>query len=69
MFLNLLLLLLDFVFDTFDLSAIFDRITGYIRLCGNFRCVISKYYYDKSGRGKIPDIFKTMDLNTSLCSS
>ena len=50
MFLNLLLLLLDFVFDTFQLSVIFDRIIGYIRLGGDFRYVIRKYYYDKSAR-------------------
>ena len=68
MFLNLLLLL-DFVFDTFDLSVIFDRITGYIRFCGDFRFAVSKYYYDKSSRGQILDIFKTVDLNRSLCSS
>ena len=31
--------------------------------------MVRKYYYDKSGRGKFPEIFKTMDLNTSLSSS
>ena len=44
-------------------------ITGYIRLHGDFRFVVLKYYYGKSGRGKIPDIFDTMDLNTEHCPS
>ena len=44
-------------------------ITGYIRLHSDFRFVVSKYYYGKSGRGKIPDIFNTMGLNTGYCSS
>ena len=44
-------------------------ITGYIRLYGDFRFVVSKYYYGKSGRGKFPDIFDTMDLNTEHYSS
>ena len=44
-------------------------ITGYIRLHGDFRFVVSKYYYGKFGRGKIPDIFNTKDLNTQNCSS
>ena len=34
-------------------------ITGYIRLHGDFRCVVSKYYYGKFGK----------DLNTQNCSS
>ena len=63
MFSILLLLLLDVVFDTFELNVIFDMITSYIRLHGDFRFVVSKYYYGKSGSGKIPDIFNTMDLN------
>ena len=44
-------------------------ITDYSRLHGDFRCVVSKYYYGKSGRGKIPDIFNTIDLNIKHCSS
>ena len=44
-------------------------ITGYIRLHGDFRVVVSNYYYGKSGRGKFLDIFNTMDLNTEHCSS
>ena len=63
------LLFLYVVFDTFELNIIFDMITGYIRLYGEFRFVVLKYYYGKSGRGKIPDIFDTMDLNTEYCSS
>ena len=63
MFSILLLLLLDVVFDTFELNVIFDMITSYIRLHGDFRFVVSKYYYGKSSSGKIPDIFNTMDLN------
>ena len=68
MFLNLLLLL-DFDFDTYQWSVIFDRIIGYIRSGNDFRYVLRKYNYDKSGRGKIPNIFNTMELSTSLCSS
>ena len=60
---------LDVVFDTFEVNIIFDMITGYIRLHGDFRVVISKHYYGTSGRGKFPDIFNTMDLNTEHCSS
>ena len=66
-FLNLLFL--DVIFDTFELNVIFDMITGYIRLHGVFRFVISKYYHGKFGHGKITDIFNTMDLNTEHCSS
>ena len=44
-------------------------ITGYIRLHGDFRFVVSKYYYGKSGRGKFPDIFNAIYLNTEHCSS
>ena len=44
-------------------------ITGYIILHGDFRFVVLKYYYGKSDRGKIPDIFDTMDLNTEHCPS
>ena len=44
-------------------------ITSYIRINGGFRFVFLKYYYGKSGREKIPDIFDTMDLNTEHCSS
>ena len=57
-------LFLDAVFDTFELNVIFDMITGYIRLHGEFRFVISKYYHGKVGHGKITDIFNTTDLNT-----
>ena len=44
-------------------------IAGYIRLHGDFRFVVLKYYYGTFGRGKLPDIFDTMDLNTEHCSS
>ena len=57
MFLNLLLLLI-FDFDTYQLSVIFDRILGYIRSGGDFRYVVRKYYYDKSGRGKTLEILR-----------
>ena len=43
---------LHVVFDTFELNVIFDMITGYIRLHGDFRFVVLKYYYGKSGRGE-----------------
>ena len=66
----LLFLLFSYVvFDTFELNDIFDMITSDIRLHGDFRFVVLKYYYGKSGRGKISDIFDTMDLNTEHCSS
>ena len=64
-----ILLFLDIVFDTFELNIIFDVITSYTRLHGDFQFVVSKYYYGKSGRGKIPNIFNIMDLNTEHCSS
>ena len=63
------LLFIDIVFDTFELNVIFDILTGYIRLLCDFWLVVSKYYYGKSGRGKILDIFNTMDFNTEHCSS
>ena len=56
--------LLDFIFKTFDLSEIHDILTAYIRTCGSFRHVINKYYYGKSGRTVLPDIFKNYSLNT-----
>ena len=68
MFLHLLLLL-GHIYDTFDLSVIFEMIIGYIRLGGDFQYMVRKYYYDKSSRGEIPEIFKTIDLDTLLCSS
>ena len=36
---------------------------------GDFRFVVSKYYYGKSSRGEFIDIFNTMDLNTEHYSS
>ena len=56
--------LLDFIFKTFDLSEIHDMLTAYISMCGGFRHVVNKYYYGKSGRGVLPDIFNKYSLNT-----
>ena len=39
-------------------------LTAYIRMCGGFRHVVNKYYYGKSGRGVLPDIFGKYSLNT-----
>ena len=33
-------------------------------MCGDFRHVVNKHYYGKSGRGVLPDIFKKYSLNT-----
>ena len=56
--------LLDFIFNFFDLSEIRDMLTAYISICGRFRHVVNKYYYCKSGRGVLPDIFGKYSLNT-----
>ena len=40
-------------------------LTPYISMCGGFRHVVNKYYYGKSGRGVLPDIFEKYSLNTS----
>ena len=58
------LLLLDFIFKSFDLSEIHDILTAYISRCGGFRHVVNKSYYGKSGRGVLPNIFKKYSLNT-----
>ena len=58
--------LLDFIFKTFDLSEIHDMLTAYISMCGGFRHIVNKYYYGKSGRGALPDIYKKYSLNTCL---
>ena len=39
-------------------------LTPYISMCGGFRHVVNKYYYGKSGRGVLPDIFEKYSLNT-----
>ena len=56
--------LLDFIFNFFDLSEIHDMLTAYISICGGFRHDVNKYYYCKSGRGVLPDIFGKYSLNT-----
>ena len=33
-------------------------------MCGDFRYVVNKYYYGKSDRGVLPDIFGKYSLNT-----
>ena len=33
-------------------------------MCGSFRHVVNKYYYGKSSRGVLPDIFEKYSLNT-----
>ena len=58
--------LLDFIFKTFDMSEIHDMLTVYISMCGGFRHIVNKYYYGKSGRGVLPDIFGKYSLNTCL---
>ena len=56
--------LLDFIFNTFDTSEIHDMLTAYISMCGGFWHVVNKYYYGKSSRGVLPDIFGKYNLNT-----
>ena len=59
--------LLDFKYKTFDLSEIYDILTAYISMCGDFWYVVKKYYYGKSGHGVLPDMFKKYSLN--MCPS
>ena len=56
--------LLDFISETFDLSKIHGMLTAYIGICGGFRHVVNKYYYNQSGRGVLPEIFEKYTLNT-----
>ena len=60
------MLLLDFIFNFFDLSEIHDMLTTYrhIRMCSGFRYIVRKCYYGKSSRGDPPDIFKNYNSNT-----
>ena len=39
-------------------------LTAYISMCGSFRHVVNKYYYAKSVRGVLPNIFEKYSLNT-----
>ena len=50
--------LLNFIFKTFDLSEIIGMLTAYINMCGGFRYIVYRYYYGKSDRGVLPDIFE-----------
>ena len=62
-FLNCLLLL-DYIFRTFNTSKLFDKLSSYIMICGRFWYVVTKYFFGKSGRLDTPDIFKNFNLNT-----
>ena len=39
-------------------------LTAYISMCGGFQHVVNRYYYGKSGRGVLLDIFEKYSLNT-----
>ena len=59
-----LFVVIRFHLQNFGLSEIHDMLTAYISMCGGFRHVVNKYYYGKSDRGVLPDIFKNYSLNT-----